>query len=180
MNKAHTISKRHQRGAALFVTLIFLLIITLIAVTAARMQTVEEQMARNDDNHQLALQSAEATLRQAEAQLQDGIYTDANFQSNANGTYVLTTEPTAPASVVDNGTLPAGALSYTGPALSNPPVTVPAAKYVIEALPPVATPGQPMCASMYGSTSVCSVTRTTVQAVGADNTSTVTVQSIYH
>jgi type IV pilus assembly protein PilX len=171
-------SRKHQDGAVLFITMIFLLIITLIAITAARMQTVEEQMARNDDNHQLALQSAEAALRQAEAALQDGIYTDANFAGNSNGTYLLTSEPTAGASIVDTPGWTAAALNYSGPALSSVPV--PAAKYVIEALPPVTTPGQPMCSSMYGGASTCSVARTTAQATGGDTTSTVTVQSIYH
>lgn len=170
--------KKHQGGIALFVTLIFLMIITLIGITAARMQTVEEQMARNDDNHQLALQSAEAALRQAEAALQDGIYTDANFAGNSNGTYLLTSEPTAGASIVDNPNWTVGALNYTGPALSSVPV--PPAKYVIEALPPVTIPGQPMCASMYGGASACSIARTTAEATGGDNTATVTVQSIYH
>jgi type IV pilus assembly protein PilX len=52
-----------QSGVVLFVALILLLILSLIGVTAARLQTVEERMARNENNHQLAEQAAEAALR---------------------------------------------------------------------------------------------------------------------
>ena len=46
-----------------------LVILSMIGVTVARMQTVEERMARNENNRQLATQAAEAGLRYAEYQL---------------------------------------------------------------------------------------------------------------
>jgi Tfp pilus assembly protein PilX len=52
-----------QEGVVLFVALILLLILSLLGVTAARMQTVEERMARNEDNRQLGAQAAEAGLQ---------------------------------------------------------------------------------------------------------------------
>ncbi len=58
----------------MFVALILLLILSLLGVTAARMQTVEERMARNDDNRQIGQQAAEAALRAAEIGLLTGIY----------------------------------------------------------------------------------------------------------
>ena len=76
----------------LFVSLIFLLILTLIGITAARMQTVEERMAQNDDNHQLAVQAAEAALRYGETLLWGGIYSTPNFAANAHGLYQLQSE----------------------------------------------------------------------------------------
>jgi type IV pilus assembly protein PilX len=60
---SHSFSLNHasrQSGVVLFVALILLLILSLLGVTAARMQTVEERMARNDDNRQLEAQAAEA------------------------------------------------------------------------------------------------------------------------
>ena len=40
--------RKHQSGVVLFVALMLLLILSMIGVTVARMQTVEERMARND------------------------------------------------------------------------------------------------------------------------------------
>src|SRR6202011_2572094 len=74
-----------QTGVVMFVALILLLILSLLGVTAARMQTVEERMARNEDNRQLGAQAAEAALRSAENGLLTGIYT--NFAANANGLF---------------------------------------------------------------------------------------------
>src|ERR1700730_946932 len=74
-----------QTGVVMFVALILLLILSLLGVTAARMQTVEERMARNEDNRQLGAQAAEAALRSAENGLITGLYT--NFAANANGLY---------------------------------------------------------------------------------------------
>ena len=51
-----------QRGVVLFVSLVLLLVLTLLGVTVARMQTGEERMAQNDTNHQLALQAADVGL----------------------------------------------------------------------------------------------------------------------
>src|ERR1700689_569713 len=63
-----------QRGVVMFVALILLLILSLLGVTAARMQTVEERMARNDHNRQIGQQSAEAALRAGESGIFTGIY----------------------------------------------------------------------------------------------------------
>src|SRR6202012_4290395 len=78
-----------QRGVVLFVALILLLILSLLGVTAARMQTTEERMARNEDNRQIGAQAAEAALRAAEAGLTSGVYPPAEFAGNANGFYEL-------------------------------------------------------------------------------------------
>src|ERR1700691_3534222 len=72
-----------QSGVPLFVALILLLILSLLGVTAARMQTVEERMARNDDQRQLGAQAAEAALRAAEVGVLTGVYV--NFARDTNG-----------------------------------------------------------------------------------------------
>ncbi len=55
-----------QRGAALITSLIFLIVLTLIGVTAARMSSLEERMAGNLRDRALAMQAAELALRDAE------------------------------------------------------------------------------------------------------------------
>jgi len=56
---------RQQRGATLAIVLIFLVLVTLIGVTAMTTTTLEEKMAGNLREQNLAFQAAEAALRDA-------------------------------------------------------------------------------------------------------------------
>ena len=62
--KTSSLGKR-QRGAILIVSLLFLVILTLLGVTAMTGTTMEERMAGNTRDTGLALQAAEAALRDA-------------------------------------------------------------------------------------------------------------------
>ncbi len=57
---------QHQGGAALIVALIFLLVMTVIGTTAMRAATMQERMAGNIRDVNLAFQAAEGALREAE------------------------------------------------------------------------------------------------------------------
>jgi len=164
-----------QTGVVMFVALILLLILSLLGVTAARMQTVEERMSRNEDNRQLGAQAAEAALRSAENGLLTGIYT--NFAANANGLYEPLLANGSPVSTLD-WTVPANTLPYLGPALSSVPLKSPP-RMVIENLPAVAIAGDDISVTSLNPTSPpVTVYRVTAQGVGADSTSTTTLQSI--
>jgi type IV pilus assembly protein PilX len=185
-------TRSRQQGAVLYIALILLMILTIIGVVAARLQTGEAVMARNDHNHQLALQAAEAALRDAEINLADGNWTIPQFAANTAGLYVLSTEAeggvaaVAPAgSVADqinwnlNYPAPNGlAMTYTGPALSNAQ-GLPLTQVIIEDLPPVARAGDPLCTPS-NQTQSCAVYRVTAHAVGGDASASATVQSIIH
>ena len=54
-----------QKGTALIVGLIFLIILTLLGVSAATMSTADERMARNSRDRNIAFQAAEAAIRDA-------------------------------------------------------------------------------------------------------------------
>lgn len=162
----------------MFVALILLLILSLLGVTAARMQTVEERMARNEDNHQLGAQAAEAALRSAESGLLQGIYV--NFAGNTNGLYTLdaTLANPSPINGMDwsaaNATLP-----YAGPALNNVPPGSQTPQIVIEQLPLAGSVGQSAAvASLNPSSPPVTVYRVTARGVGADGTSTTLLQTI--
>src|SRR6056297_2755149 len=58
-----------QRGAALFISLMFLIILTLLGISAANVGIMQERMAGNVRETNEAFQSAEATLREIEARL---------------------------------------------------------------------------------------------------------------
>lgn len=60
-----------QQGAALAVSLIMLLLITVLATSNMRSSSMAERMAANSRNKNIAFQMAETALRQAEQALQD-------------------------------------------------------------------------------------------------------------
>lgn len=66
-------SRPHQRGAALIVALVMLLVLTLIAVTASRTSTLQERMAGNLRQSSLAFEAAESTLRIGEEWIENQI-----------------------------------------------------------------------------------------------------------
>lgn len=59
-------ARGRETGSAMIVSLIFLLLMTLIGTTAMRSATMQEQMAGNTRDWNLAFQAAEAALRDAE------------------------------------------------------------------------------------------------------------------
>lgn len=164
-----------QSGVVLFVALILLLILSLLGVTAARMQTVEERMARNDNNRQLGAQAAEAALRAAEIGILNGTYT--NFVANTGGLYSPDLTQGSPLTGMD-WTVAANTLPYPGPALTNLPPPSRTPKIVIENLNPVAGSGQSIQVVGLNGPPPVTVFRVTAQGVGADGTSTTMLQTI--
>jgi len=59
----------HQRGAVLFVALIFLILLTLLALTASSTSILQEKMTGGMRSRQLSLIGSESALRGAEASL---------------------------------------------------------------------------------------------------------------
>lgn len=62
-------ARRHQSGAALIVSLIFLLLMALLSTSTMRSATMQERMAGNTRDYNLGFQGAEAALREAETYL---------------------------------------------------------------------------------------------------------------
>ncbi len=62
--------RKKQSGVALIIGLIMLLLLSIIMINAVQVTTLEERMARNTQNHNIAFQSAESALREAEAYIQ--------------------------------------------------------------------------------------------------------------
>lgn len=58
---------RRQRGVALIVSLVLLVVITLLGVASLRGVVLEERMASNQYDRSIAFQAAEAALREGEA-----------------------------------------------------------------------------------------------------------------
>lgn len=64
-------SASRQHGVALITGLIFLVVLTLLGITAARMAGLEERMSGNTRDRSLAVQAAEMTLRDAELDIRN-------------------------------------------------------------------------------------------------------------
>ena len=64
-----TATATQQRGAALIVSLMFLLVLTIIGIASVSTTKLQERMAHNTREQNLALQAAEAALRDGEAWL---------------------------------------------------------------------------------------------------------------
>jgi type IV pilus assembly protein PilX len=74
----------NERGAVLIVSLIFLVILTMLGVTAMSSTTFEERMAGNARDAALAQQAAEAALREA----RDEVLDDAGSPSAAKSRHL--------------------------------------------------------------------------------------------
>lgn len=86
MNKKRQLSlainRTEQQGSVLIVSLIMLLVMTLIGISGMRTSQLEERMASNMRDHDLAFQAAEAGLRAAENYIATGIISTNNFDTN--------------------------------------------------------------------------------------------------
>lgn len=79
----------HQRGAVLVVSLIVLLVLSLLALSGARMALLEERMAGNMRDRDLAFQAAEAALRDGEALIETVPMNAINAWDGSDGLYGL-------------------------------------------------------------------------------------------
>ena len=80
---------QRSRGVALFISLVLLLVLTIIGVSAVQTTTLETRMARNEHDRLLAFQAAESALRDAEAFLDTVITTDIFSDGGAGGLWTV-------------------------------------------------------------------------------------------
>ncbi len=115
-------SRSDQAGAVLLVALLFILLLSIIALSAMRATLLEEKMAGNLRDRSIALQAAETALRDAEALLgqtlpsftpacTNGLCDTGNapdwktYQWN-DGRYVVYNTSPSPAAVAPNAAIP--------------------------------------------------------------------------
>ncbi|CAA0114932.1 pilus assembly PilX family protein [Zhongshania aliphaticivorans] len=127
-----------QRGAALIVSLIFLLILTIVSAASMQSATLQERMAGNAKDINLAFQAAEAALREAEAQLSQ---INIGSFNGSNGLYLSCADPTdTRTACIEPDWLDHSATGWK--AVPNSPITNASRQpeYVIEELSNVADP----------------------------------------
>jgi len=180
MHRSKTKADLHnQSGAVLLVALVMLILITIVGIAAARTQVMEVRMAGNLRNRSIAMQSAEAGLRNGEAGILQDIYT--GFSSNTAGQYFFDPAGTAaPVYLTVNWSDSTQVLSFNGPAQSSSSAFAPPV-FIVEQLPAVAVAGESISSAQYGAgIPPSAVYRITSYAQGGDATSSVRLQSTFH
>lgn len=81
--KSH-VNFQEQRGAALVVGLVLLVVITVLAISGMNTATTELAMARNDQNYENAFQAAETGLENALSQGAFNTAANTNIVTNIN------------------------------------------------------------------------------------------------
>lgn len=127
-------SFRRQRGVVLVLSLLVLLMLTLLALFSMRQAALQERLAGNSRNLDLAFQAAEAALRGGEKQIEDNPGTD---PVATKGWYHFALEP-SPA-----WTDPAAWDAKANTHITHPVVegVAQAPGFAIEQIPPVPDPG---------------------------------------
>jgi type IV pilus assembly protein PilX len=141
---------RTQRGTALVVALLFLVLLSLLGMSSMSATTLEEKMSTNSQDQNAAMQAAEAALRDAQADLQNTNTTNrvvavTNFNATcsqalcAECAQSLCTQPAPAANALNNPLASAFLGQFTGLVTGAFSTLAQQPRYVIElltALPP--------------------------------------------
>ena len=183
MNKNLSIPARYlahehpgrERGAAMVIALVMLLVLTLLATASARMTILEERMTGNTQDRNIAFQAAEAGLRAGEDEAQVPVLPD--FDVNSSGLYVPAAPGNDPVWATVDWTSAADVLISAELADAPGMLADAAVSYVVEQLPRVATPGESLAAD--GSVDEATFYRVTSHGVGVGGNATVTLQTTF-
>lgn len=164
-----------ERGAAMVIALVMLLVLTLLATASARMTLMEERMTGNTQDRNIAFQAAEAGLRAGEGEAQVPVLPD--FDVNASGLYTPADPGDAPhwelVDWTDEGeVLVSDELADAPGLLSEATVS-----YIVEELPRVATPGESLAAD--ATVDEATFYRVTARGVGVSGNAAVTLQTTF-
>lgn len=163
--------KRHkQRGATLIIAMIFMLVLTVIGMAGMDVTFLEEKMAGNMRDRNIAFQAAEAALRDGEDYLDSQVLLPAF--DGTNGLYAVPTDGTKNWKEVI-WTASSAVVSYDGPGFDE--LSLPAA-YIIEDLATATNTdslevGDPVDKKRYY--------RVTARAQGLSDTTEVILQTVY-
>lgn len=163
-------AKTDQTGITLVVSLIILILMTVIGVTAMQTTVLEEKMAGNARDLHLAFQASEAALREGEDFLQNAGLPA--FDGN-NGLYKAAALGATPHWHVAS-TWSSDARTYSGSlnAVAEQP------KYIIEELTPVPAPGASLVVG-FAPPPTLTFYRVTARGVGGSNTAVVLLQTTF-
>ena len=174
MNRHSSQPYARQGGATLIVSLLILLVMTLLGVTAMQTNILEEKMSGNSQDVSLSLQAAEAALREAETYIETIVSPTAAFDGSTEWLYPDNTNVDVSADATW-----ATARIYQTDNIAN--VTT-RPKYIIEYVGTITTENTDVNISGYGESSGASKVngfRVTAKGTGGSD-STVTLLQTYY
>jgi type IV pilus assembly protein PilX len=161
--------KHNQRGAVLITGLIFMVVLTLIVVASMRTTILEEKMAGNVRDRDLAFQAAEAALRAAELELTGA--TPPTF--SASGPYLSAANRPDPFWFTYAWATGTNSVAYS----PTPNGTATSPRYVIEAMPAISGAGSGSL--KLGPLVDSGIYKITSRGVGGNPNTVVMLQSTY-
>jgi type IV pilus assembly protein PilX len=165
-------SPSRQRGAVLVIGLLLLVVMTVLGTAAMQSTGLQERMAGNARDRNLAFQAAEAALRDAEQFINSKVAPFEPFQASsfngAGGLYNSSASPAAFSLYADAADATKTRAFGTGTGAATPPEVAAPPRYLIELL----------AASCAGSND-SALFRITARAQGANGNTAVTLQSRY-
>ncbi len=166
---------RRQSGAVLITVLIFLTVLTILGLASSQSTTIQEHIVGNFRNRQLALEAAEAGLRDGEGLLANNTTFDAMAWNGSDGTFEG--DPSLDPLAYQTGTnnyLKAVSLSTVTADLESVPV------YYIERLAQFDLPMSSLVVGFQRETPTIRFYRVTARGTGLTGRSTVILQSSYY
>lgn len=176
-------SPRPQRGVALVMALVFLLLLTILGIAALNTTSLEEKMANNVKDRNLAFQAAESALIVAE----NWVYTQIGkpvFPNNSIGLYTPVTSDTVAIPNWDSVDW-SGSSVVTYPSIPGQTVSGPLGKiqtqpkYIIEDMGEIPESGGSLVTASNYKSGGTTVVRITARGTGGTNAAVVMVQSTY-
>ncbi len=167
-----------QRGSVLIVSMLMLLVLTLIGITAMSTSTLEEKMAGNSRDQNLAFQAAEAALRDAEA-LVGGMTTTAVFNGTGGLYDVNVPAESAPNVLSDAAWTNGASRGYNGATALTGVGTPP--RYIIEfvSMARTTTPQLDNCYGCSNGEARVANLRITARGTGGSDSATVILQEYF-
>lgn len=169
---------RRPAGVALFISLVLLLVLTIIGISAVQTTSLEVRMARNDYDSLLAFQAAESALRDAEAQVENFLNLDNFDDAGTLGLWTIADLGDPPRWETAN--LWTGAQSVSAPTTVDGVASAP--RFIIEEAAEVRRSESIMIANNDDAGGVAdriNIFRITARGVGGTAQATVTLQSTY-
>jgi type IV pilus assembly protein PilX len=171
---------RREQGVVLIVGLVFLLVLTMLGISAMSINTLEERMAGNSRDLNLAFQAAESGLRDAELDIFNNIGPDSGFDAACTNGLCLPPSSSTPLAQSINWsdtsiTRAYGAYTGVGPLelVSSQP------RYIIEVLPALpVNPGQSIATGIKPASGGVAY-RISALGVGGRSESRVILQSLF-
>lgn len=165
--------KASESGLALIVSLMILIVLTLLGLSAARTTVLEEKMAGNLRDENLAFQSAESALRDAEAFIES--VASVNAFNDTGGLYSQATPDPDYFSTASWGAT--NSLAYSGsiPGVASQP------RYIIKYVGVISSGGAALNIGGYGNqqASVLHAFRITARGTGGRDSTRAILQEFY-